>query len=74
MINAGAIATTAMIWANDPENAESVLLDFLSDMAGNQLTVDENVFLSEKETGHRNRAIGYLLRNSDVITASPEEA
>lgn len=40
MINAGAIATTAMIWANDPDNAESVLLDFLSDMAGNQLTVD----------------------------------
>ncbi len=32
MINAGAIATTAQIWAHDPERAESLLLDFLSDM------------------------------------------
>ena len=73
MINAGAISTTAMIWAHDPVNAESHLLDFLSDMAGSRLTVDEQVFRSERETGHRNRAIGYLLRNSDVITSSPDE-
>ena len=74
MINAGAIATTALIWAHDPERAESLLLDFLSDMAGNRLCVDEDVFRSERDTGHRNRAIGYLLRNSDVITSSPEQA
>ena len=76
MINAGAIATTALIWAHDPERAESLLLDFLSDMAGTRkrLSVDEDVFRSERDTGHRNRAIGYLLRNSDVITSSPEQA
>ncbi|CAK6700223.1 glutaminase A [Synechococcus sp. CBW1002] len=72
MINAGAIATTAQIWAHDPERAESMLLDFLSDMAGHRLEVDEAVFRSERDTGHRNRAIGHLLRNFDVINASPE--
>ncbi|MFM7676946.1 MAG: glutaminase A, partial [Synechococcus sp.] len=72
MINAGAIATTAQIWAHDPERAESLLLDFLSDMAGHRLSVDEAVFRSERDTGHRNRAIGHLLRNFDVINASPE--
>ncbi|MFY8149746.1 MAG: glutaminase A [Prochlorococcaceae cyanobacterium] len=72
MINAGAIATTAQIWGHDPERAESLLLDFLADMAGRRLSVDEAVFRSERDTGHRNRAIGHLLRNFDVISASPE--
>ena len=49
MINAGAIATTAMIWANDPENAESVLMEFLSDMAGNKLTIDKIFFSKRKK-------------------------
>ena len=31
--------------------------------------MDEAVFASESATGDRNRAIGYLLRNSEVITA-----
>ena len=54
MINAGAIATTALIWAHDPERAESLLLDFLSDMAGTRkrLSVDEDVFRSELSLIH----------------------
>jgi glutaminase len=37
------------------------------------LRVDENVYQSEKETGHRNRAIGYLLKNVDLIDGDVEE-
>ncbi|MCP9926419.1 glutaminase A [Cyanobium sp. CH-040] len=72
MINAGAIATTAQVMAFDPERAETLLLDFYSDMAGRRLDVNESVFRSERDTGHRNRAIGHLLRNFDIINTNPE--
>ncbi len=72
MINAGAIATTAQVMAHDPERAETLLMDFYSDMAGRRLGVDESVFRSERDTGHRNRAIGHLLRNFDIIGTNPE--
>jgi glutaminase len=72
MINAGAIATTAQVMAHDPERAETLLLDFYSDMAGRVLGVNESVFRSERDTGHRNRAIGHLLRNFDIINTNPE--
>ncbi|MEO1002712.1 MAG: glutaminase A [Cyanobacteria bacterium J06638_7] len=72
MINAGAIATTAQVMAHDPEHAEAQLMDFYSDMAGRRLEVNESVFRSERDTGHRNRAIGHLLRNFDIIGTNPE--
>ncbi len=39
----------------------------MSRFAGRDLAIDEAVFASESATGDRNRAIGYLLRNSSVI-------
>ena len=39
----------------------------LGSFAGRELGVDEQVFASERETGDRNRAIAYLLRNYAVI-------
>src|SRR6201999_1036262 len=39
----------------------------LGRFAGRELGMDEAVYASESATGDRNRAIGYLLRNSDVI-------
>ncbi len=74
MINAGAIATTAQICAHDPENAEAILLDFFAEMAGRRLSIDEGVFVSEQSSGHRNRAIGHLLRNFDIVETDPEPA
>ena len=35
----------------------------LNRFAGRDLDVDEAVYTSERETGDRNRAIGWLLRN-----------
>jgi glutaminase len=72
MINAGAIATAAQIWEHDPETAEATLLGFLSDLAGRPLHIDTNVYRSERDTGHRNRAISHLLRNFNVIESDPE--
>src|SRR6266571_5133975 len=39
----------------------------LGRFAGRELGIDEAVYASESATGDRNRAIGYLLRNSSVI-------
>jgi glutaminase len=72
MINAGAIATTAQLVAHQPQDAQRTLLSFFAELAGRPLAVDEAVYSSEKETGHRNRAIGHLLRNAEIIESDPE--
>ncbi|MCP9824959.1 glutaminase A [Synechococcus sp. EJ6-Ellesmere] len=74
MINAGAIATTAQIWNHDPHQAEALMLDFFSELAGRRLSIDQAVFQSERATGHRNRAIGHLLRNFGIIEDDPEDS
>ncbi len=72
MINAGAIATSAQIqqWAG--EQAEAKLLHYFSQLAGRPLEIDQEVYASERDTGHRNRAISHLLRNFDVIEGDVE--
>jgi glutaminase len=67
MINAGAIATTAMITGDSVEARTGRITDLLSRFAGRELTVDESVYNSESATGDRNRALAHLLRSYDVI-------
>jgi glutaminase len=73
MINAGAITDTGMVKGGSVKERMNKVLRLLSDAAGRELRVDENVYQSEKETGHRNRAIGYLLKNVDLIDGDVEE-
>ncbi|MET0269860.1 MAG: glutaminase, partial [Sphingomonas sp.] len=40
--------------------------------AGRPLALDEPVYLSEKATGHRNRAIAWMMLNSGMIKGDPE--
>ena len=74
MINAGAIATTSLVAGATSEEKVQRLVAALSVYAGRPLTIAEAVYLSEKETGHRNRAIGHMLRNFDIITEEPTPA
>jgi glutaminase len=67
MVNAGAIATTALIRGSGYADRFARILDMFSRYAGRPLTVDESVFESERATGHRNRAIAYLQLNSGMI-------
>ena len=71
MINAGAIATTSLIAGKSPHNRLRRVLDMLALYAGRELELDEAVYRSENETGHRNRAIGYMLRNFDILSHDP---
>lgn len=73
MINAGAIAMADFVKGDDPAARREELLTWFSRFAGRDLEIDESVYRSESETGHRNRAIAHLLRNSDILTGDPEE-
>jgi glutaminase len=67
MVNSGAIACSALIQKARGNEAFECIRDALSRFAGRDLAVDEQVFASERESGDRNRAIAYLLRNYSVI-------
>jgi len=71
MINAGAIATAGLIAGKTPQTRLKRVLETFGLYAGRELSLDEAVYRSENETGHRNRAIGHMLRNFDVLTSDP---
>ncbi|HSK12670.1 MAG TPA: glutaminase A [Phnomibacter sp.] len=72
MINAGAIAATSLVWQVHKQNTFDRILETFSEYAAEQLEMDEAVYNSENETGHRNRAIAYLLRNFNILQADVE--
>jgi len=72
MINAGAIATAAMVAGDAPTLKLKRILECFARYTGHPLTIDEEVYRSEKETGHRNRAIAHLLRSFGILDDPPE--
>ncbi len=74
MINAGAIATTGQVKAATPEERLARILGMFARYTGRPMRVDADVYESESRTGHRNRAIGHLLRNFDVLEDDPTAA
>lgn len=73
MVNTGAIATTALIKGSNYQERLQRILDTFERFTGHPMEVDQKVFLSEKMTGHRNRAIAYLELNNSVIKEPLEE-
>ena len=67
MVNAGAIACSGLIHEAKGDDAFDYIREALGRFAGRELGVDDAVYASESATGDRNRAIGYLLRNSGVL-------
>lgn len=74
MINAGAIASTSLVRGHSSEDKLQRLLSMMSAYAGRPLTLDHAVYESERVTGHRNRAIGHMLRNFDILSDDPGPA
>ncbi len=72
MINAGAIVGVSLVEERSGVSPIERILATYSRFAGRELSIDEAVYRSESETGHRNRAIGHLLRNAGVIEDDPE--
>jgi len=74
MVNAGAIATTALLPGATPEERWGLIQDGLSRFAGRGLEVDDEVYRCESETNHRNRAIAQLLESYGRIEGDPAAA
>lgn len=74
MINAGAIAVSSLIKGNSSEERFERLLSLFRKISSNDnLKVNEEVYLSEKKTGNKNRAMGYLLKDMGVLEGNVEE-
>ena len=71
LINAGAIAACGLIPGNTVEEKTARVLEAFSRYAGRTLDIDERVYSSESTTGHRNRAIGWMLRNFAILADEP---
>lgn len=73
MVNAGAIATADLVPGDGPTDRLRMLLEAFRRHAGRELQIDGAVFTSERETGHRNRAIAHLMRNFGIVSSRIDE-
>lgn len=74
MINTGAIALCTLIEGSSYEEKFARLLDLARKMADNPaLDIDKNVYLSEKATGNKNRALAYMLKAYGMIDDKIED-
>jgi glutaminase len=75
MINAGAIAVASMIKGNHVEERFLRILSFVQTMTENPtLSINEEVYQSEKKTGDRNRSLAYFMKSTGIIETDVEEA
>jgi glutaminase len=74
MVNAGAIATADLIAGKDFPERVTRMLQMFGRFAGRDVYVDNSVFMSERATGHRNRAIVHLMRNFGMVGEHFEES
>lgn len=74
MVNMGAIAMSSLIKGKNYEEKFERLLDLTRKLACNDtIAVNEEVYLSEKRTGNKNRALAYLLKNYGLIEGEVDE-
>ncbi|MCS5730172.1 glutaminase A [Herbiconiux moechotypicola] len=73
MVNAGAIATTALMPGRTADDRWAAVITGLSRFAGRPLELDDVVYRSETATNHRNRAIAGLLESYGRIDVDPLE-
>lgn len=73
MMNAGAITTTAMIKGekNVPYQKILEMIRFIT--KNSEIKMNETVYLSEKETGHRNRGMFHILKNSGLVDGTEDQ-
>lgn len=71
MINAGAIATASLVAGETPEAQWRRIEVAMAAFIGHEARVDEAVYRSESETGFRNRAIAWMLKNFGIIDGEP---
>jgi glutaminase len=73
-VNAGAIATTSLISGKSADEKWNKILDFYSRVAGEKLTLIDEVYKSEAATNTGNKALSMLLAKYERIYADPFES
>lgn len=73
MVNAGAIATADLIKGQTGTERLKRVLAMFKRYTGREHDINVPVFLSEKATGHRNRAIAYLMLNFGMVGEKIDE-
>ncbi|MCR4944674.1 MAG: glutaminase A [Clostridium sp.] len=74
MINAGAIVTTSLIYGENEEDKFNRILEFMRKATNNPtISLNEEVYMSEKETGDRNRALAYFMKSNGMLEGNIEE-
>ncbi len=68
MVNAGAIATADLIKGENGTERLKRLLEMFKRYTGRDHDINVPVFLSEKATGYRNRAMAYLMLNFGMVS------
>lgn len=74
LVNAGAIATADLIEGKDFSERITRMLATFSRYLGRPVYVDNSIFMSERTSGHRNRAIAHLMLNFGMIQDRVEES
>lgn len=73
-VNAGAIATTSLINGKNEDEKWNSILAFYSKVAGEKLTLIDEVYRSEAATNTGNKALAMLLAKYERIYSDPFEA
>lgn len=74
MVNAGAIAATALIPGESPSEQWQHIQLGLSRFAGRELSIDANVYESERASNQRNTSIAALLDSYERLPVDPLDA
>lgn len=74
MVNAGALATSALLRGNSSEEKSQRVLELVRRLVGNdQPSIDDEVFAQEMAAADRNRATAYLMRSDGMLSGDVEE-
>lgn len=75
LINAGAIAITGLMPGKTAQEKSAGLLQFFNNIIGEPvLKINQEIYRSEFETSHRNRAVGYFMKHFGIIDDDVETA
>lgn len=74
LVNAGAIATADLIPGKDYAERVKKMIAAFGNFVGHDVYVDNAIFMSERTTGHRNRAMAHLMRNFGMVGEQFEDS
>ncbi|MDR6999182.1 glutaminase [Neobacillus niacini] len=73
MINAGAITVASLLPGDSSQSKLEIVHQLIERMIGKRPNLNEEVFQSEWQTAHRNRALAYYLKETGFLESEVEE-